>query len=53
MYLIVKGLIKSKTDNVGLFNALDSLFEIPHEKEKPKKSKEELIDDFENYIKGV
>ena len=52
-YLIVKGLLKKKTCGNSLFNALDDLFDIPREKEKPQKTKEELIDDFENYIKGV
>ena len=53
-YLLVKGLIKKKTNNSGaLFNVLDDLFEIPKEKVKPQISEEELIEDFENYIKGV
>lgn len=54
-YLLVKGLIKKKTNNSGmLFGVLDDLFDIPKEKEKPQVSKEELIEDFENYInKGV
>ena len=53
-YLLVKGLIKKKTNNSGaLFNVLDDLFDIPKEKEKPQMSEEELINDFENYIKGV
>ena len=52
-YLLVKGLIKKKGVNRGLFNYLDDLFDIPKPKEKPQKTKEELIDDFENYIKGV
>jgi hypothetical protein len=29
------------------------LFDIPREKEKPQKTQEELIDEFENYVKGV
>lgn len=53
-YLLIKGLIKKKTNNSGmLFNVLDDLFDIPKEKERPQKNKEELMDDFENYIKGV
>jgi len=51
-YLIVKGLLKKKGGDC-VFKILDDLFEIPKEKEKPQKTKEELIDDFENYIKGV
>ena len=50
-YLLVRGLIKKKLKGgVNIFNALDDLFEIPKQKEKPKKTKEELIDEFENYI---
>lgn len=52
-YLIVKGLLKKKTNGNSLFNVLDDLFEIPKEKVKPQISEEELIEDFENYIKGV
>jgi hypothetical protein len=53
-YLLVKGLIKRKMSNgSGLFNMLDDLFDIPKEKTKPQKTEEELIDDLENYIKGV
>lgn len=52
-YLLVKGIIKKKGGGSGIFNVLDDLFDIPKEKEKPQKTKEELIDDFENYIKGV
>lgn len=37
----------------GLFNMLDDLFDIPKEKEKPQKTEEELINEFENYVKGV
>ena len=37
----------------SLFNVLDNLFDIPKEKEKPQKSKEELINEFEDYVKGV
>ena len=46
-------MIKKKTNSTMLFNTLDDLFEIPKEKKKPQKNKEELISDFENYIKGV
>jgi hypothetical protein len=53
-YLLVKGLIKKKTNGQVLFNVLDDLFDIPKEKEKPQKTEEELIDEFESYIsKGV
>lgn len=52
-YLLVKGLIKSKSGNTSLFNALDDVFDIPKEKEKPIMTEEELINDFENYVKGV
>ena len=53
-YLLVKGLIKKKMEGTGVFGALDDLFDIPKEKEKPKMTEEELIEDFENYInKGV
>lgn len=52
-YLLVKGIIKKKGGGSGVFDVLDNLFDIPKQKEKPQKSKEELIDDFENYIKGV
>ena len=51
-YLLVKGLMKKKTGN-ELFVVLDDLFDIPKEKTKPVKSKEELINDFENYVKGA
>lgn len=52
-YLLVKGLIKKKSNSNGLFNILDDIFDIPREKEKPLKTKEELIDEFEDYLKGV
>lgn len=52
-YLLVKGLIKKKSNSNGLFNILDDLFDIPKPKEKPLKTKEELIDEFEDYLKGV
>ena len=51
-YLLIKGLIKKKGGG-ELFNVLDNLFDIPKEKEKPQKTEEELINEFENYIKGV
>ena len=52
-YLLLKGIIKKKDGSSGLFNMLDDLFDIPKPKEKPQKTEEELIDDLENYIKGV
>ena len=51
-YLLVKGLIKKKSKDI-LFDTLDDLFDIPKEKAKPQKTKEELIEDFENYVKGA
>ncbi|MBR5202936.1 MAG: hypothetical protein IKW45_06695 [Clostridia bacterium] len=51
-YLIVKGLLKKKGGN-GLFDALDELFDIPKQVVKPQKSEEELISEFEDYIKGA
>lgn len=52
-YLLIKGIVKKKGGSSVLFNTLDDLFDIPKEKEKPQKTEEELIDDLENYIKGV
>ena len=52
-YLLVKGLIKKKSEGNGLFDTLDDLFDIPREKKKPQKTKEELINEFENYVKGA
>ena len=53
-YLLVKGLIKKKSNNDAFFNHMDELFDIPKPKQKPQKTQEELIDEFENYInKGV
>jgi hypothetical protein len=52
-YLLVKGLIKNKGGNSIVFNILDDLFDIPKAKVRPQKTQEELMDDFENYIKGV
>lgn len=49
-YLLVKGLIKSKSNNMQFFNALDELFDIPKPKEKPQKTQDELLADFEQYI---
>jgi hypothetical protein len=49
----VKGLLKKKGNRDMLFSVLDDLFDIPKAEEKPKKNKEELIEDFENYIKGA
>ena len=51
-YLLVKGIVKSKNGDNKLFNTLDELFDIPKEKEKPQIDKDELIEDFENYING-
>ena len=50
-YSIVKGLIKSRIDT-NLFNYLDDLFDIPREVVKETKTKEELIEEFESFIKG-
>lgn len=50
-YLIIKGLLKNKSGN-DLFIQLDKLFDIPRAEIKPQKSKEELMDEFESYIKG-
>lgn len=50
-YLLVKGLVKKK-GGAGMFNVLDDLFDIPKTKEKPQKSEEELIEEFEKYVKG-
>ena len=52
-YLIAKGILKKKTNGNELFNMLDDLFDIPKAKEKPQMSEEELIEDFEKYVKGV
>jgi hypothetical protein len=51
-YLIVKGLLKKKGNGDALFRQLDVLFDIPQEEVKPQKSEEELINEFEDYIKG-
>lgn len=53
-YLLVKGLLKKKGNGGdSLFNTLDELFDIPKTKAKPQKTKEELVDEFEKYIKGA
>lgn len=49
-YLLVRGLIKKKSNNDQFFNMLDELFEIPKPKEKPTKTQDELVADFEKYI---
>lgn len=49
-YLLVRGLIKKKSNNDQFFNMLDELFDIPKPKEKPTKTKDELVEDFEKYI---
>ena len=48
----MKGIIKKRTSG-DVFNVLDDLFDIPKPKEKYRATKEELIEDFENYVKGV
>lgn len=50
-YVIVKGLLMSRVQT-NLFNYLDELFDIPKEVVKETKTEEELIDEFENFIKG-
>lgn len=52
-YLLIKGLVKKKVNGSSVFNVLDDLFDIPREKKKPQLSEEELIGDFEKYVKGV
>lgn len=47
-YLLVKGLIKNKSNNMQFFNALDELFDIPKPKEKPMKTEEELLAELKN-----
>lgn len=49
-YLLVRGLIKKKSNNDQFFNMLDELFEIPKPKEKPTMTQDELVADFEKYI---
>lgn len=36
-----------------MFNMLDDLFDIPKKEKVPQKTKEELIDEFEKYVKGT
>jgi hypothetical protein len=52
-YLIVKGLLKKKGNGDELFNVLDDLFDIPKPKQAPQKSKEDLIEEFSNFVKGA
>lgn len=50
-YLLIKGLLKKKGNGEDeLFKTLDELFDIPRPKQKPQKTKEELVADFEKYI---
>lgn len=49
-YLLVRGLIKKRANNDQFFNVLDELFDIPKPKEKPQKTQDELLADFEQYI---
>lgn len=51
-YLIVKGLLTRKGKGDALFSHLDKLFDIPQVERPPQKSKEELINEFESYVKG-
>lgn len=52
-YLLVKGIIKKKGGgSEKLFDVFDDLFDIPKPEIKEPKTKEELIDEFEQYIKG-
>lgn len=51
-YLIVKGLLVKKGNDDALFRHLDDLFDIPRKPQKTQKSEEELINEFEDYIKG-
>lgn len=51
-YLIVKGLLCRKGKGDALFNHLDKLFDIPEQVKAPQKTEEELINEFEDYIKG-
>lgn len=51
--MLVKGLVKKKGTNNSMFDMLDDLFDIPKKEPKPQKSKEELVDEFEKYIKGA
>lgn len=51
-YLLVKGIVKKRADDV-LFDNLDVLFDIPKKEKAKQQTKEELVNDFENYIKGA
>lgn len=51
-YLLVKGLVKAKVGD-KLFEHLDTLFDIPKREAKEQKSEEELINEFEDYVKGA
>ena len=51
--MIARGVVKSKTNDNRVFDVLDELFDVPKKQERPQKSKEELIDEFEDYVKGV
>lgn len=46
----MKGLLAKNGNGNDLFRHLDVLFDIPQEEEKPKKSKEELIGEFETFL---
>lgn len=51
-YLLIKGILKKKGGGgTELFAILDNLFEIPKQEPKPQKTKDELVAEFENYIK--
>lgn len=52
-YLLIKGLVAKKGGGGRMFDVLDDLFELPKKEKKPQKTQDELIDEFENYIKGV
>lgn len=47
----MKGLLKKK-NNDDVFKHLDVLFDIPKAKVKSQKNQEELINEFEKYVKG-
>lgn len=47
----MKGLIKRKNTNDAVFKTLDDLFDIPRKEPSPPKTKEELVDEFELYVK--
>lgn len=52
-YLLLKGIVKNKGNNNALFDVLDDLFEIPKQKKKLQKTEDELIDEFNDYVKGA